>query len=285
MAGMLERWRVRPGTKVDLDTVDPGSTPGAPGNKDATLAALPALTLELADLQDRLAAEARRSLLVVLQAPDAGGKDGTIRHVFHGMNPQGTRVHSFKAPVGDERTHDFLWRVHRAVPAAGEIGIFNRSHYEDVLVARVRNLVAPAVWKPRFELINAFEALLAHEGTTIVKLYLHVSKDEQNARLQARLDDPDKRWKFRPEDLDDRIFWDQYRVAYNEAIARTAKAVAPWFIVPANYKWYRNWAVSTILVETLRKMDPHYPQPAQALPARVDEGPPPGASPARARRA
>jgi len=267
---MLERWRVRPGSTVDLDAVDPAATPGAPGRKDATLAALPALTEELAELQDRLAAEARRSLLVVLQAPDAGGKDGTIRHVFHGVNPQGTRVHSFKAPAGDERTHDFLWRVHRAVPAAGEIGIFNRSHYEDVLAVRVRKLVAPAVWKARFELINGFEALLAHEGTTIVKLYLHISKGEQQARLQQRLDDPDKRWKFRPEDLADRALWDQYRAAYNEALTRTAKGEAPWFVVPADHKWYRNWAVTVILVETLKKMDPHYPQPAEALPPTVD---------------
>ncbi|HEU5002288.1 MAG TPA: polyphosphate kinase 2 family protein [Actinomycetota bacterium] len=266
---MLERWRVQPGTNVDLEAVDPASTPGAPGGKEATLAALPALTVELADLQDRLAAEARRSLLVVLQAPDAGGKDGTIRHVFHGVNPQGTRVHSFKAPAGDERAHDFLWRVHRVVPAAGEIGIFNRSHYEDVLAVRVRKLVAPSVWRPRFELIGSFEALLAHEGTTIVKLYLHISKEEQRERLQARLDDPDKRWKFRPEDLADRVLWDRYRAAYNEAISRTATSQAPWFIVPADHKWYRNWAVSTILVETLRKMDPRYPQPAEALPKAV----------------
>lgn len=267
---MLERWRAKPGTPVDLNTIDPGSTLGAPGDKEATLAALPALSAQLADLQDRLAAESQRSLLVVLQGLDAGGKDGTIRHVFHGVNPQGTKVHSFKAPAGDERTHDFLWRVHQVTPAAGEIGIFNRSHYEDVLAVRVRNIAPPAVWKPRFELINAFEALLVHEGTTIVKLYLHISKKEQLARLQARLDDPDKNWKFRPEDLDDRKLWDGYRTAYNDAISRTATERAPWFVVPADHKWYRNWAVSTILVSTLKEMKPHYPKPLAALPKTVE---------------
>ena len=270
MARMPERWRVRPGTRVELDGIDPASTAGAPGGKDQTLAALPALQVELAVLQDRLAAEHRQSLLVVLQALDAGGKDGTIRHVFSGVNPQGVRVASFKAPTGSELEHDFLWRVHRVTPAAGEIGIFNRSHYEDVLAARVRGLVPEEVWRPRYELINGFEALLHHGGTTVVKLFLHISRDEQRRRLEERLRDPDKRWKFRPEDLLDRARWDEYQLAYREALEKTSTAVGPWYVIPADHKWYRNWVVSRILVKTLERMDPQYPQPMEDLPATIE---------------
>lgn len=266
---MPERWRVKPGSTVDLHEMDPSATPGAPGGRDETLATLPALHVELAALQDRLAAERRQSLLVVLQAMDAAGKDGTIRHVFDGVNPQGTRVHSFKAPVGEELGHDFLWRVHRQVPAAGEIGIFNRSHYEDVLVVRVAKLAPASVWKPRFGVINEFEASLAASGTRIVKVFLHISKEEQRRRLQARLDDPDKRWKFRPEDLDARARWDEFQEAYADTLSRTSTTAAPWYIIPANHKWYRNWAVSQILIHTLGEMDPHYPQPMEALPTTV----------------
>ena len=267
---MTERWRVQPGTAVRLDRVDPSSTPGAPGGKDDTLSALPGLLAEMASLQDRLSAERRRSVLVVLQGLDASGKDGTIRHAFQGFNPQGTRVHSFKAPAGDELLHDFLWRVHRASPEVGEIGIFNRSHYEDVLAARVRKLVPPKVWRARYELINGFEALLAHGGTTIVKVYLHISKEEQRRRLEERLRNPDKRWKFRSEDLLDRAHWDDYRRAYNEVLTRTSTAAAPWYIIPADAKWYRNWAVSQLLVTTLHRLDPRYPQPLETLPMSVE---------------
>jgi PPK2 family polyphosphate:nucleotide phosphotransferase len=215
---------------------------------------------ELGELQDRLWAENRRSLLVVLQAMDTGGKDSTIKHVFSGVNPQATRATAFKQPTPPELRHDFLWRVHLAVPAAGEIGIFNRSHYEDVLIARVHRLVPESVWRPRYELINDFEKTLHHSGTTIVKLFLHISKDEQERRLQKRLHRPDKRWKFSPADLEERSYWDDYHVAYEDALNRTSTAYAPWYVIPANHKWYRNWAVSRILIDTLRALDPRYPE-------------------------
>ena len=256
-----DRWKVQPGRKIDVVTLDPGSTAGAPGKRGATEAALPSLVAELADLQDRLWAEARRSVLVVLQAMDAGGKDGTIKHVFRGVNPQGTRVMSFKEPTQIELAHDFLWRVHRAVPRAGEIGIFNRSHYEDVLITRVHGLVTKPTWKARYDLINSFEALLAHGGTTVIKLFLHISKDEQRKRFDSRLSEPKKRWKFRPSDLTEREYWDEYQLAYSEAINKTSTESAPWYVIPADHKWYRNWAVSTTLVDTLRTLDPHYPEP------------------------
>ena len=267
---MPERWRVKPEKRVKLDEIDPASTEGAPGGRNETLATLQVFHTELEGLQDRLWAEHRRSLLVVLQALDAGGKDGTIRHVFRGVNPQGTRVTSFKAPVGEEKEHDFLWRVHRAAPGAGEIGIFNRSHYEDVLVVRVLGLVTEKVWKARYALINDFEKMLDDGGTQVVKIYLHISKEEQRRRLQARLDNPDKRWKFRVENLETRRQWDDYRVAYEDALSKTSTAVAPWYIVPADRKWYRNWVISRILIETLRAMDPKYPQPMEDLPAIIE---------------
>ena len=255
------RWKVRAGHRVDLAGLDPGSTDGAPGGRPETEAAIPPLIAELSALQERLWAEASRSLLVVLQAMDAGGKDGTIKHVFRGVNPQGTRVTSFKEPTSVELAHDFLWRVHRATPRAGEIGIFNRSHYEDVLITRVHGLVSESTWKARYELINSFEAILAHGGTTVIKLFLHISKDEQGKRFDARMKEPDKRWKFRPGDLAEREHWDDYQVAYADALSATSTASAPWYVIPANHKWYRNWAVSCILIETLRGIDPHYPRP------------------------
>jgi PPK2 family polyphosphate:nucleotide phosphotransferase len=257
----FQRWRVKPGRRVDLADHDPGSTDGAPGGRPETEAAIPALLAELTDLQDRLWAEASRSLLVVLQAMDAGGKDGTIKHVFRGVNPQGTRVTSFKEPTSVELAHDFLWRVHRATPRGGEIGIFNRSHYEDVLITRVHGLVPEATWKARYELIKSFEALLAHGGTTVIKLFLHISKDEQGERFDARMKEPDKRWKFRPADLAERERWDAYQAAYADALGATSTDAAPWYVIPANHKWYRNWAVSRVLIDTLRGIDPHYPRP------------------------
>jgi PPK2 family polyphosphate:nucleotide phosphotransferase len=250
---------VGPGTKVHLDKVDPRSTDGAPGDKAATMALSDDLIGQVAGLQERLYAEGRRSLLVVLQAMDAGGKDGTIEHVFRGLNPVGCRVVSFKVPTEEERSHDFLWRIHAKTPATGEVVVFNRSHYEDVLVVRVHNLVPEDVWRPRYELINGFEANLAAAGTRIVKLYLHISKEEQARRLQERLDDPTKRWKFRAGDLEERARWDDYMAAFEEAITRTSTAAAPWHVVPADRKWYRNWAVTRILLETLEDMDPQYP--------------------------
>jgi PPK2 family polyphosphate:nucleotide phosphotransferase len=260
------RWVVRPGTAPGLDARDPADTSGAPGGKHATQTTFAALSDTLLDLQERLYAESARSLLVVLQAMDAGGKDGTIKHVFRGLNPQGVRVTSFKAPTPQELEHDFLWRVHQAVPGHGTIGIFNRSHYEDVLVVRVHGLVPEPVWRARYSHIADFEALLAGDGrTTVVKLFLHISREEQAERLRARLEDPAKRWKFRLGDLEERKRWDDYMAAYEEAIARTSTAEAPWYVVPADHKWYRNWAVSRIVIETLAEMDPRFPAPEEDL--------------------
>ena len=255
---------MKPGTKVHLDKVDTRSTEGAPGDKAETASAVEDLQDELAGLQERLYAESGQSLLVVLQAIDAGGKDGTIKHAFRAFNPASCRVVSFKVPSGEERSHDFLWRVHTKTPARGEVVVFNRSHYEDVLVVRVHGLVPETVWRPRYDLINDFEANLAAAGTRIVKLYLHISKEEQAERFQARLDDPTKHWKFRRGDLEERARWGDYTAAFEEAISRTSTDVAPWYVIPADRKWYRNWAVSRILAETLQDMDPRYP-PAEDL--------------------
>jgi PPK2 family polyphosphate:nucleotide phosphotransferase len=260
-----DRWRVEPGEAPALAEVDTRSTDGAPGDKEATTAAFPELWDGLHDLQERLFAESQRSLLVVLQAMDAGGKDGTIEHVFRGMNPQGVRVASFKAPTEVELAHDFLWRVHQQAPRHGEIGVFNRSHYEDVLVVRVHDLVPEPVWRDRYAHIRAFEELLTAGGTTIVKLFLHISEEEQAERLRARLDDPTKHWKFRKGDLDERERWDDYQAAFEDAIAETSTEAAPWYVIPADRKWYRNWAVLRILTETLEAMDPQYPPPEEDL--------------------
>ncbi len=256
------RWRVK-GHHWSLADVDPASTPGAPSDRAGLEALLPTLQGELFQLQNRLWAESRRSLLVVLQALDAGGKDGTIDHVFRGVNPQGTRVTSFKAPTGIEASHDFLWRVHQAVPGAGEIGIFNRSHYEDVLVVRVENLAPESVWRPRYDAINDFERHLTENGVTIVKLWLHISPEEQRQRFLERMERPEKRWKFRAEDLEVRRRWDDYQEAAQEMLTKTSTAWAPWYVVPADRKWYRNWVVSEILIDTLTAMDPHYPPSAR----------------------
>jgi PPK2 family polyphosphate:nucleotide phosphotransferase len=253
-----DRWRVRPGQAVDLSAVDTRSTDGVAGKTEAA-EALDALHDRLRQLQERLWAEHTRSLLVVFQAIDAGGKDGAMKHLFRGLNPAGSHVVSFRAPTEDELDHDFLWRVHRRTPAKGEVVVFNRSHYEDVLVVRVQQLVPEDVWRPRYERINQFEALLAESGTRVVKVFLHISKEEQAERFRARVEDPTKCWKFRVGDLADREKWDDYRRAFEEAIARTSTEQAPWYVVPADRKWYRNWAVSRIVVETLEAMDPQYP--------------------------
>jgi PPK2 family polyphosphate:nucleotide phosphotransferase len=216
---------------------------------------------ELIELQQRLYAEGKQKLLIVFQAMDAGGKDGTIRNVFRGVNPQGVRVTSFKVPSKEELAHDFLWRIHKAVPGKGMIGVFNRSHYEDVLVVRVHNIVPETVWRPRFEQINQFEKLLHECGTRILKFYLHISKAEQKERFQSRLDEPAKNWKFSIGDLDKRKYWDNYMVAYGEMLQQCSTAYAPWHVVPANQKWYRNLAITQIIVETLREMNPQYPPP------------------------
>jgi PPK2 family polyphosphate:nucleotide phosphotransferase len=259
---MRELWKVKPGSKVDISTLDPGDTRALKGGRKAADAALPDDRAALVEMQTRLWAENRRSVLLILQGTDASGKDGTVAHVFSGVNPQGTRVTSFKTPTAEEMAHDFLWRVHAAVPHAGEIGIFNRSQYEDVLVARVRKLVPKSVWKKRYTDITAFESLLTQGGMTIIKCCLLISKDEQRRRFEERLKDPQKRWKFQRGDLEDRALWKEYQAAYSEAIERTSTKAAPWYIIPADNKWFRNWAVSRLLIETLTDMDPKYPDPA-----------------------
>jgi PPK2 family polyphosphate:nucleotide phosphotransferase len=259
------RWRVRPRWKASLSDVDPGSTKGAPGDKSATRATFPLLWDTLDELQERLYAESSRSLLVVLQGIDTSGKGGTIRHCLQGVNPSGVQVTSFKAPTEEELAHDFLWRVHPHVPPHGHIAVLDRSHYEDVLVVRVHDLVPESVWRPRYGHIKAFEANLVDAGTTIVKVFLHISRDEQRKRLQARLDDRHKHWKFNVGDLEERARWDDYQEAFEEAIRRTTTAEAPWYIVPADHKWYRNWAVLRILVETLEEMDPRFPPAADDI--------------------
>ena len=260
------RWRVDPGSRLDLTVWPTDSTDGAPStSKKKVEATFPEMWERLSDLQERLYAESKQSLLVVLQATDAGGKDGTIEHVFRGMNPQGVRVASFKSPTDEERAHDFLWRIHKQTPRQGEVGVFNRSHYEDVLIVRVHDLVPEETWRQRFQHIRDFEQTLAESGTTIVKLMLNISKDEQRERLQARLDDPAKHWKFNVADLDERARWDDYRDAFEDAISETSTELAPWYVIPADKKWYRNWIVLRILIETLEAMDPQFPPPAEGL--------------------
>ncbi len=249
-----------------LGSVDPASTPGV-GSKAKALAKLPELHERVFELQERLWAEHRRSLLLVLQGMDTSGKDGTIKHVIGGLDPAGARIVSFKQPTAEERRHDFLWRIRRGLPAPGQVGIFNRSHYEDVLVVRVHGLVPPAVWRARYDEINRFEAEVEGSGTRLVKVVLHISPEEQRLRLLARLDDPTKRWKFDANDLRERRRWPDYRRAYADAVRRCSTEVAPWFVVPADRKWYRNWAVTNLLLETLEDMAPVYPEPPLDLPA------------------
>ena len=248
-----------------LPGIDTRSTPGVKHRAD-TEAATPVLLGRLESLQERLWVEGTRSLLVVLQAMDTGGKDGTISHVFGGMNPQGVEVASFKQPTEEELAHDFLWRIDKRLPVPGEVVIFNRSHYEDVLVVRVHELVPREVWAARYEQINEWEAKVAGSGTTIVKCFLHISYDEQRDRLLARLDDPEKHWKFNEGDIDERARWDGYQAAYEDAIAKCSTDVAPWFVVPADRKWYRNWAVANLLAETVEQLDPRYPRPELDVP-------------------
>jgi PPK2 family polyphosphate:nucleotide phosphotransferase len=249
---------IRPGSKVNLDKRSTDDT-GPFDAKEACEAASADNLRRLTRLQEVLYAEGKRSVLVVLQAMDTGGKDGTIRHVFSGVNPAGCSVVSFKAPSSDELAHDYLWRVHRATPARGMITIFNRSHYESVLIERVHGLVPPSVWRRRYDHINDFERLLADEGTAIIKIFLHISKREQLKRLRARVENPEKDWKYDPGDMDERKRWNQYRAAYEEALSRCSTAHAPWYAIPADRKWFRNWAVGDVIVRTIRAMRPKYP--------------------------
>ena len=265
------RWRVPEGTDPGLAGIDPADPAGAPGDKDETKAASAELREELIDLQARLFAESKRSLLLVLQAMDAGGKDGTIRSVLSGVNPQGCRIQSFGVPSEEELAHDFLWRIHRAAPRQGEVVVFNRSHYEDVLVVRVHELVPEEVWRGRYGQIRDFEDTLSAAGTQVVKCMLHISREEQADRLRERLEDPTKRWKFRAGDLEERKRWDDYMAAFGEALSETSTSRAPWYVIPADRNWYRDWAVLTLLVETLRAMDPQFPPAEEGLDSLVVE--------------
>lgn len=261
----MERYRVKPGLKILLKEWDPSDKSFFIGNKQEAEAKMVELTKELNRLQELLYAEHQHKLLIILQAMDTGGKDGTIRHVFEGVNPQGVKVANFKVPTVEELDHDYLWRVHSQVPGKGEITIFNRSHYEDVLVVRVHQLVDENIWSRRYTQINNFERMLSEEGVNILKFFLHIDKDEQKARLMARLDDPKKHWKFNTGDLKERELWSDYMMAYEEVLSRTSTKWAPWYIVPANRKWYRNFIIASVLIKTLKGMNMEYPHPKEDL--------------------
>ena len=256
---LSERLRVKPGRKIALLNHDPGDTPGFRHKSDVD-GLLEKSTARLADLQYRLYAENKRALLIVLQAMDTGGKDGTIRLVMTGLNPSGCRVKAFKVPTEEELGHDFLWRVHQAVPPRGEFGIFNRSHYEDVIVVRVHGLKPRSVWEARYEQINAFERHLVENDVTILKFFLHISKEEQKKRILERIKDPQRSWKLSPADFEERNYWDEYQRAYEDALNRCSTKSAPWFIIPADKKWFRNVAVSQIMLETLESMKMKFPK-------------------------
>lgn len=253
--------RVLPGTALDLTTVATTSAAVTDDDKEAGEERLKDLAKELRDFQEVFYADGSQRLLVVLQAMDTAGKDSTIRDVFGRMNPQGVRVTSFKSPTPRELAHDFLWRVHPNVPGDGQIGIFNRSHYEDVLIVRVDDIVPEARWRKRYGQIREFEELLVEEGTTIVKFFIHISKEEQKERLQARLDEADKHWKFHTSDLETRKKWDNYMAAYSEAISETSTQGAPWYVIPGDRKWHRKVLIAEIMVDLMAGMDLSFPEP------------------------
>jgi PPK2 family polyphosphate:nucleotide phosphotransferase len=258
---------VRPGSRLHLDRIDPDDTHGF--DKDGA-AELIARDLErLDDLQERLWAEGRHKVLIVLQGIDTAGKGGTIEHVMGAFNPQGCRVHGFKVPTPEEAAHDYLWRVHPHVPGSGEISIFDRSHYEQVLVVRVMDLEPRERWERHYDEINSFEGLLADAGTTILKFFLYIDRDEQKERFEARLGDPDKRWKFRLGDLETRARWDDYIAAYEDALSRCSTDAAPWFVIPSNHKWFRNLAVARIVADALDDLDPRFPPPSEEIPPDI----------------
>jgi PPK2 family polyphosphate:nucleotide phosphotransferase len=262
-AATTARTAFRVPEQLDLAAVDPRGRPVGPRDKDDAAEAMVELADRLDDLQEALFAEAtgggRRSLLLVLQGMDTSGKGGVIRHVAGLVDPQGLQIASFKRPTPEELAHDFLWRIRKQLPVPGRIGVFDRSHYEDVLVVRVDGLVPEPVWRERYRTIRDFEAELSAQGTTVVKCMLHISPKEQAERLLARLDEEDKLWKYNPGDLDARAKWPAYQQAYTDALRETDTDVAPWYVIPADRKWYRDWAIASILVETLQEMDPRYP--------------------------
>ncbi|MDT0482421.1 PPK2 family polyphosphate kinase [Streptomyces doebereineriae] len=261
---LRELLRVPGGKPMDLASYDTRKTPAGPRDKPAGLAAMTDLATPLADLQERLWAAStagdRRRVLLVLQGMDTSGKGGTVKHVIGLFNPSGCRIHAFKAPTPKERAHPFLWRIKKALPQAGELGIFDRSHYEDVLVARVRALAPAAEIERRYDEINRFERSLAGNGVTVIKCFLHISYDQQRDRLLKRIDRPDKHWKFHVSDIDDRALWPAYQQAYELALERCSTPHAPWYLIPADRKWYRNWAISRLLLEHLSGLDPRYPK-------------------------
>ncbi|MGE5073181.1 MAG: PPK2 family polyphosphate kinase [Anaerolineae bacterium] len=258
----MNSWQLQPGRKIKIGDFDPGSTDGFDGGKQQGLDAVKTLVHELESLQEMLYAEHKHKVLIVLQSMDTGGKDGTIRRVFEGVNPQGVRVASFKPPTQTELDHDYLWRIHQQAPAKGEIVIFNRSHYEEVLVVRVRKLVPEETWRKRYDQINDFERMLSEEGTLILKFFLHISLEEQKKRLGDRLQDETKQWKYDPNDLQDRAKWKDYMQAYEDVLNKTTTDYAPWVLVPADHKWYRDWVVAKGIVEGLRGLHMKYPTPS-----------------------
>jgi PPK2 family polyphosphate:nucleotide phosphotransferase len=255
----MDQYRVKPRSRINLDKFDANDTGAFDGPKKEGLKRLLDLNQKLGELQEVLYAGQKERLLIVLQAMDSGGKDGTIRSVFDGVNPQGVRVASFKVPTPEEIAHDYLWRIHKQTPAKGEIVIFNRSHYEDVLVVRVHELVPPKVWGKRYRQINEFERILAEEGTTILKFFLMIDQEEQRLRMLERIKNQSKQWKFNPNDLEERKLWNQYMKAYEDVLEKTSTSWAPWYIIPANRNWYRNLVISDILVETLKKLKLKFP--------------------------
>jgi len=256
------RYLVREGEPFELSSIDPGTQELCPkGGKSSTQGMFDAFRDEIQQLQKVLFAEGRHRVLVVIQAMDTGGKDGVVKHVFSRVDPQGILVKAFKKPTEEERAHDFLWRVHPHVPGDGQIMIFNRSHYEDIIAVRVKKLYEDQVWKRRYGHVIDFERMLHEEGTTIVKIFLHISKEEQKRRLESRLVNPAKHWKFEPDDLEDRGRWGEFMRAYEDLIGKTSTSFAPWYVVPGDRKWYRNLCVARIFIDTLRRLDPKFPQP------------------------
>ncbi len=267
----MKSFRLKPGIKIELKDSDPSSTGEFEGDKKAGLQAVRGLLQELDSLQELLYAEHKHKVLIVLQGMDASGKDGTIRRVFEGVNPQGVRVASFKPPTPLELDHDYLWRIHKQAPGNGEMVIFNRSHYEDVLTVRVHRLVPAKVWRARYKQINDFERMLNQEGTLILKFFLNIGFEEQKSRLRERLEDDTKQWKYDPNDLKERALWKQYMQAYEDALNKTDTDYAPWYVVPSDHKWFRDWVVAGTLVQALKALNMHYPSPKFDVAAALRE--------------
>jgi PPK2 family polyphosphate:nucleotide phosphotransferase len=263
------RYRVEPGERFTIAEEDAADTGGF-GDREEVEAEYSGLVAQIAGLQERLYAEEKRSLLVVLQGIDAAGKDGTVKHVLRGTNPSGVRVYSFKEPSNEELAHDFLWRYHQATPADGMIHVFNRSHYEDVLVVRVKDLAPEELWRSRYDSINDFERMLVREGTTILKFYLHISGEEQLEKFRERLERPDKYWKWSQNDMKEREHWDEYQRAYEDAVNATSTPWAPWYVVPADHRWFRNYVVARVLAATLTAMGPEFPEPPEDVKAYAE---------------